>query len=678
MKIQLKNLSLVNFKGVEKFEANFNQITSIYGDNATGKTSLFDAFLWLFFGKNSDDASQFEVKRLDANNKFIKDIEAEVSATFLINNQEVVAKKVLRQKWTKRRGDIETVYTGDENIYSWNDVPMKEGEFKAKIKEVVEETIFKLITNPLYFNSLKWNDRRNILIALAGEITNDEVLSTLGGGKQYEVLINALNQGKSLDEYKRELAAKKKKIKDEAESIPARIDEVNRSIPSDKNFEDVKNELNRLTQEAQKVQAELDSDIQRVSELNKSYTDALTEYNNKVNENNQQYFAIKTELQNIEFEAKQKAKDLMGNAQSEIDSLNRKISEHRLEIERYNNSIEMLATEKASAEQQKLDLYAEFDKINASTLIFDDTQFGCPACKRELPESDIEAKKAELTANFNTDKMRQLDDIKSKGLKINDDIKTIESRLENGKSITRSLSVEIAGLQNTLDSIKIDASGPQKTLEELTEEELNKSATYKAKKDELVRVSLAATGFKPPVPTTVTTDEELKFRRDTINEQIRTLQGELAKESQIAEGQKRIAELRDQEATLAQALADLEGQEYAILQFTKSKVDAIERKINGKFKFVKFKMFNQQVNGGESETCETLVNSNGSFVPFTDANNAARINSGIDIINTLCKHYDVYAPIFIDNRESVTELIESDSQIVNLIVSAADKKLRVI
>jgi chromosome segregation ATPase len=274
--------------------------------------------------------------------------------------------------------------------------------------------------------------------------------------------------------------------------------------------------------------------------------------------------------------------------------------------------------------------------------------------------------------------MRQLDDIKAKGLKINADIVTINSRLENGKNITKSLSVEIAGLQCTLDSIKIDASGPQKTLEELTEEELNKSAAYKAKKDELVRVSLKATGFKPPVPSTITTDEELKSRRDAINEQIRSLQGELAKESQIAEGQKRIAELRDQEATLAQALADLEGQEYAILQFTKSKVDAIERKINGKFKFVKFKMFNQQVNGGESETCETLVNSNGSFVPFTDANNAARINSGIDIINTLCQHYDVYAPIFIDNRESVTELIESDSQIVNLIVSAADKKLRVI
>jgi exonuclease SbcC len=129
-------------------------------------------------------------------------------------------------------------------------------------------------------------------------------------------------------------------------------------------------------------------------------------------------------------------------------------------------------------------------------------------------------------------------------------------------------------------------------------------------------------------------------------------------EETISKGNDRIKELQDQESTLALQLAALEGSEFAIMEFTKAKVDAIERRINGKFRNVRFKMFTQQVNGGEAETCETLVNSNGSFVPFPDANNAARINAGIDIINTLCQHYDVYAPIFIDNRESVTKLID--------------------
>ena len=172
-------------------------------------------------------------------------------------------------------------------------------------------------------------------------------------------------------------------------------------------------------------------------------------------------------------------------------------------------------------------------------------------------------------------------------------------------------------------------------------------------------------------------NEELKLRLNAINDQILELQKELNKEELLKQCENRVIELKDQESKLAQELADLEGTEYAIMQFTKSKVDTIERKINGRFKTVRFKMFETQVNGGEVECCETLVNSNGSYVPFADANNAAKINAGIDIINTLCEHYNIYAPIFIDNRESVTRLIESNSQIVNLIVSEQDKKLRV-
>ena len=119
-------------------------------------------------------------------------------------------------------------------------------------------------------------------------------------------------------------------------------------------------------------------------------------------------------------------------------------------------------------------------------------------------------------------------------------------------------------------------------------------------------------------------------------------------------------------------MADLEGSEFLAEQFTKAKMDTLVKRINGRFKYVSFKMFETQINGGEVETCETLVNG----VPFSDANHAGKVNAGIDIINTLCEHYNIYAPIFIDFRESVNNLIDCESQVVNLIVST-DKKLRV-
>lgn len=681
MKIQLKNLSIVNFKGVERFDVNFNHITSIFGDNATGKTTVFDAFLWLFFGKNSEDSSQFEIKRLDANNNFIKDIEAEVSATLLINNQEIVAKKVLRQKWVKRRGELETNYAGDENNYYWNDVPMKEGEFKSKIKEIVDETIFKLITNPFYFNSLKWNERRNILVAIAGDLSNDDILKTVvteSNKEQYNTLITALNQGKSLEEYKRELAAKKKKIKDDAESIPSRIDEVNRGLPENLNFEELRRNIAQLNEKAAQVQASLDSDIAQVQAQNKQYTDALNEHNRIASEYQQKTFAIKTELQNIEFEAKQNAKNKIGGAQSEIDSLNRQINDKQLELERYNNALVMLNTELENAEHEKQRLYAKYDEVEAGQLVFDNNDFNCPSCKRELAAENIEQQKTTLTANFNNDKLKQLEEIRVKGGKVNADIDSIKLRIENGKGSIQQLSVEIVGLQSTLDAHKIDASAPQQSIEEIVEGILNADSLYKSKKSELTSISLKIASLKAPEATTISANESLIQQRDSINVEIQEKLKALSIEGQIIQGKLRIKELRDQEATLNQSLADLEGQEYAILQFTKAKVDAIEQKINGKFKHVKFKMFDKQVNGGESETCETLVNTNGAWVPFPSGNRAGQFNAGIDIINTLSKHYDVYAPIFIDNRESVTELIDSESQIVNLIVSEQDKKLRVI
>ena len=108
-------------------------------------------------------------------------------------------------------------------------------------------------------------------------------------------------------------------------------------------------------------------------------------------------------------------------------------------------------------------------------------------------------------------------------------------------------------------------------------------------------------------------------------------------------------------------------------EFIKKKIDTLESMINKKFSYVKFKLFETQINGAEIECCKALIDG----VPFSDANTASKINAGLDIINTLCEYYKITAPIFIDNRESVVSIIDCKSQIVNLIVSKPDKTLRV-
>ena len=268
--------------------------------------------------------------------------------------------------------------------------------------------------------------------------------------------------------------------------------------------------------------------------------------------------------------------------------------------------------------------------------------------------------------------MNALKEIEDNAASAKLDITKLKARIANGNATINECATEIDEIQNNLDILKKEASNPKKSLDEIISELLSNHSEYQRLKSALATAQ--AIVIEAPLFPPLQTNEELKIKYTDLNIKRNELQKELLKEDQITKAEARVQELQDQESALAQELATLEGNEFAIMHFTKAKVDAIERRINGKFKYVSFKMFDKQVNGGECECCDTLIKG----VPFSDANNASRINAGIDIINTLCQHYNISAPIFIDNRESVTDLIDSDSQIVNLIVSPSDKKLRVV
>lgn len=168
---------------------------------------------------------------------------------------------------------------------------------------------------------------------------------------------------------------------------------------------------------------------------------------------------------------------------------------------------------------------------------------------------------------------------------------------------------------------------------------------------------------------------------DDIDVNIRELEGkrselnaQLAKFANIEANQKRVTELEEQQQQLAEEYEKLEHQLFLIEEFIRTKVDLLNERINSKFKYARFKLFDMQINGGLAETCETLFNG----VPYgSGLNNAAKINVGLDIINTLSEHYGLTAPIFIDNAEAVTKFIETNSQLVSLVVSEKDKQLRV-
>jgi DNA repair exonuclease SbcCD ATPase subunit len=314
---------------------------------------------------------------------------------------------------------------------------------------------------------------------------------------------------------------------------------------------------------------------------------------------------------------------------------------------------------------------------------FDNSTSCCPTCKRDFDPETIEAKKTEVLENFRRDQTARLERVRTDGhaLKkeqegLEAEVKSIEAeitandeRIANGKTAIETAKKE---LQTIIDSIDLENSNLSQNSDEQSFDVLYKSildldTNYQ---DKLIMLE----GMKASLVEEPTTDNsELTAKRTELNSKIDSIKAQLLTKTEIEKAESRITELKAEEKKLSQQVADVEKLEFAIQGFEKFKSDKTEEAVNSKFKMVKFRMFETQINGGLKATCEALVNG----VPFSDANTASKINAGVDVINTLSEFYQCNAPIFIDNRESVTQIIDTESQLISLVVSPKNKKLLV-
>lgn len=653
--IKLTKLTIGNFKGIKNLTINFqNHVTNIYGANETGKTSVYDAFLWCLFGKDSSDRADFNIRPLDKLNIPNNKIETEVEAGLDIDGLDVTLKRVFKPKWVKERGAAEAEFKGNETVYFYNDVPLKQSDYKAKIEAIIDENLFKLLTNPLYFNlNLKWQDRRSMLIKMADSISDDTILLSLVSAEyalQVEELRKQLNAGKSVAEYRLEIVSKKKKIKDELSFIPARIDEQHRSLPTETiNYTDIENKIKALKSEIASIDAVIQDSNNALQEQKKAMYEALNQKalleGDLMDEKNKRGKVFN--------ETKNGIKSKIQYTENQISTIERNINTINAEIEQYKKDIENYNALRKS-------LREEWVAINEKQLVINEDEFNCPACKRELPEDDIKETRNKLTEQYNASKAKKLKEIEQRGAQA----KEVCEKSENA-----ILELEVK-LLNERESIKVlkDVALPnlQTDLNGLSDNSI--SDPTEAEKEIQAKIdSIVVPVFEAPNNT------ELKEKQSSLYQDVEWLNNQLSQRDTELKTKERISELEIQQKSLSAELMKFEKQEYIVDKFNKEKITSIEQSINSKFKLVRFKMFEQAINGGESECCETIHDG----VPFSDKNTAGKILCGIDIINTFSAHYNINAPIFLDNRESVTEIPDTESQIINLIVSPDDKILRI-
>jgi len=667
--IKIESISLVNFKGARNQSISFGDQTNIFGANATGKTTIFDAFTWLLFGKDSSDRKDFEVKTLDADNRKTDNIEIEVSAVLKVNGVRTEIKRILKENWVKKRGSLEPEFKGNETVYYWDGVPMQQKEFLAKITAILDESIFKLITNPLAFNSLKWQDKRNVLIQITGDLSDEQLAGT---NKEYQDLVAKLTNGKTLEDYRKQINASIKKSKEDLKDIPTRIDEVLRTKPDAKDFDALRARLETKKEELSKV----DSQIQDKS---RAFDSELEEINKKKLAAN----VLKNDIATIEQKANSDAEEKVKPDDSVLMLMQNTLETKTADLISAKNGLATLSAkvatiqnEIAQTESKISGKRSEWETENAKELSFDDKAFCCPTCNRSIEADDAELKKTQMISEFKAKKNVALSQITAQGqalanekANLENELKAVNERIGKGNEMVDSLNAEIkkATADIEIEGAKHENAEKMPSKEEVCAQILKADTKYAEKKAELEQIQSTIVEI-PKVDI-----EELKTKREQIVSEMDSIKTELQVEGQIKAVEERVGNLRKEEGELAQFIANVEKEQFTIENFNKLRIDSLEGKINEKFSFVKFKLFDTQINGGEVECCEALI----SGVPFSDANTASKINAGLDIINTLCEFYQVSAPIFIDNRESVVEVIDTDSQIINLIVSKEDKSLRV-
>ena len=652
-KIILKSLALVNFKGVRDFSIAFNDgITTVCGDNGTGKTTLYDAYLWLLFGKDStgrsDGANGFNVKTTGEDGKPIYRLEHSVTAVLEVDEKEIKLQRSLVEKWQKVNGTTEEVMK-DETQYFINDVRTgTKKEYQAEISEIIPEDVFRMITNPYYFTSLGAETQKDMLLEMVGNIDDEEVAAT---DPDFLALLDQIN-GTSLAKWAREIAAKKRACNDALATIPASIETAQKLMPESENWTVLEKQLKEVQDRVKEIDAQIadksalnDEAYKRKMALMKQQADKRIKLQDRENtirmEANAAHNKALSDIQQMENELSINQKSLDSyrndkmNVDGKIDELNGKLVEMR--------------------EQFKTVAKEQFPEPSGDVLV-------CPTCGEPYKGENLENAIAKLRGNFEQSKSKRQKDIQTKG-------KQYKAEYDRAVEQQTKLPGLIAKLEDDALEIKGNITIKKNNIPVAGNAD---EAIANDKECIGLRNDIAEIANQLQVEVPQADVSELQSEKADSNAAIADINKRLGKRAMIERVNKEIADLEEKRIANNQAKADLEKWEDVYLRFQKAKDEVLMQRINGLFNVVSFSFVKEQKNGGEKVTCYCMVNG----VPYADVNACGKVNAGLDIINAICATKGISAPIFIDNRESFNQIIPTISQIVNLKVSN-DKSLTI-
>ena len=666
MKLIIKALGLLNFKGQRDYTLNPTEhVTNVHATNGAGKSTICDAWSWLWTGKDAKGRADYEIKTNDINNEPFHHLEHTVSVDMDVDYSNYKVSRKYKEKWVKPTGEEERKLDTHTTTFVWDGIPLTlKKDFDMRANQLFGSSEqFHLLSNPRFFldddnKNYSWQKRRKLLMELAG-VTDDAILNKLSStSADFAKLIEELGKN-NLDDFRKKLNAEKKTLKSKIEEIPVKIREATLAIPQEPDYEAIEKSIDIKNKEL----SDLDLQLSDISKAYESQAEEIKKQQSVILEKERRIAEIKS---NTEIEVNQFNKD----QNKELVKLQSDLTQVEITIRSLNSDQALVITKihnkesEIEIQRELLDtLRTDYGNLNVIEMHEDDKH--CPSCGSELSGEKLD----NAVEKFNADKAQKLQANISKGKREKEVIESLVAQLEELKKQKEAITFQIADKGGEAIGLKeaIKAESIKEKQHYVASDILEKNAEYQRLASEIDELKKQKGSIQQPDTT------ELRQKKALISRDIDELKKQLYIKTTAETQKKRIQELESELKTLSQELATLEGKEFIADKFNRAKIEAIENGINGLFATIKWKMFKPLMTGGEEECCEALIDG----TPYQAANNAAQINAGIECINTLSKHFNMYLPIFVDNAESVVELIPSKSQIIRFVVDESCDKLTV-
>lgn len=630
--MKLNTLTIINFKGIKHQEFNFaGKSATILGANGSGKTTVYDAFLFLLFGKDSRGSATFSIKPI-VDGEQLHNVETHVEAELDTGDGTISLIRKYREVWSRKRGDVSETFTGHESTYYVDGLPVSQAMFKAKVDALVNETTFRSLTNPFYFPEvMRWQDRRSQLFKLFGSLTDQDVAAQ---DPRFQQLLKDCGHY-TVEQYRDGMKVNIRKYNQDLKEIPARMDEVARQIIEDDDTSYAEASLEAIADEIRRLKASLEEDgdaeitAQRVAV--EGEIAALQQKN--------QAHRDRIRIQNAE------------NNRKAMNDLAEQIA--GLDLVGHEAAARMRVQKTGEIQKRIEDLRAKFTAVASEPFVPIEA---CPTCGRPFDKSNIE----EARQAWETAQKDRLDSINTEGRELAKMLKAAKeeasealSELEKRQKIAAEYEASMEALRTV--ELAPDMDGYAEAMNQLTEK---RSAILEA-------IAAASEGVKAKTANIMT---QIAQKQNEYAEAKKTL----AELSASRSARERLEELRSAQQETVEALEDAEATVAICEEFIRTRVSMVEDSVNSHFRLVKWQLYRDQINGGLEEICEATVDG----IPYHDLNGAMRINAGLDIINACIDATGISAPVFVDNAESVTDLYDVNAQVISLVVSAKDSQLR--